>query len=217
MKNIIAGKIIVKLVMDRSLFFSTPYMNTSQLISNTTITNDNLFHTPRNPKPRMPRTALVFFDLWPFYRRSDEELTVDTYSCLANTNTSALLLLSFDTFCNLTFFDLWPLIRRSDKEVTVDTFASSSKTTTLTLLLLSFDTFCNLTFFDLWPLIRRSDKEVTVDTFASSSKTTTLTLLLLSFDTFCNLTFLWPMTPLTIGRMKRSLLTLTHVCQIATH
>ena len=34
-------------------------MNTSQLISNTTIPNDNLFHTPRNPKPRMPRTALV--------------------------------------------------------------------------------------------------------------------------------------------------------------
>ena len=30
-------------------------MNTSQLISNTTIPNDNLFHTPRNPKPRMPR------------------------------------------------------------------------------------------------------------------------------------------------------------------
>ena len=35
-------------------------MNTSQLIFNTTIPNDNLFDTPRNPKPRMPRTALVF-------------------------------------------------------------------------------------------------------------------------------------------------------------
>ena len=40
-------------------FFLTAYINTSQLISNTTIPNDNMFHTPRNPKPRKPRTALV--------------------------------------------------------------------------------------------------------------------------------------------------------------
>ena len=42
-------------------FFLTAYINTSQLISNTTIPNDNMFHTPRNPKPRKPRTALVFY------------------------------------------------------------------------------------------------------------------------------------------------------------
>ena len=41
-------------------FFLTAYINTSQLISNTTIPNDNMFHTPRNPKPRKPRTALVW-------------------------------------------------------------------------------------------------------------------------------------------------------------
>ena len=140
-----------------------------------------------------------------------------TLASSSKTYTLILSLLSFDTFCNLIFFDLWPFYRRSDEELTVDTYACLSNTNTSALLLLSFDTFCNLTFFDLWPLIRRSDKEVTVDTFASSSKTTTLTLLLLSFDTFCNLTFLWPMTPLTIGRTKRSLWTLTHVCPIATH
>ena len=39
-------------------------MNTSQLISNTTNPNDNLFHTPRNPKPWMPRTALVPTRFW---------------------------------------------------------------------------------------------------------------------------------------------------------
>ena len=141
----------------------------------------------------------LFFDLWLFNRWSDKEVTVDTYACLPNTNTLTLLLLSFDTFCNLTFFDLWPLIRRSDKEVTVNTFASSSKTNTLTLSLLSFETFCNLTFlwpfFDLWLLNRRSQEEVTVDTYACLPNTNTLTLLLLSFDTFCNLTFLWPLTP----------------------
>ena len=141
----------------------------------------------------------LFFDLWPFNRWSDKEVTVDTYACLPNTNTLTLLLLSFDTFCNLTFFEIWPLIRRSDKEVTVNTFASSSKTNTLTLSLLSFETFCNLTFlwpfFDLWLLNRRSEEEVTVDTYACLPNTNTLTLLLLSFDTFCNLTFLWPLTP----------------------
>ena len=41
-------------------------MNTSQLISNTTIPNHNLFHTLRNPKPRMPRTALVIWDIGVF-------------------------------------------------------------------------------------------------------------------------------------------------------
>ena len=40
-------------------FFLTAYINTSQLISNTTIPNDNMFHTPLNLKPRKPRTALV--------------------------------------------------------------------------------------------------------------------------------------------------------------
>ena len=40
-------------------FFLTAYINTSQLISNTTIPNDNMFHTLRNPKLRKPRTALV--------------------------------------------------------------------------------------------------------------------------------------------------------------
>ena len=48
-----------------------------------------------------------FFDLWPLNRRSDKEVTVDTYACLPNTDTLTLLLLSFDTFCNLTF--LWHL------------------------------------------------------------------------------------------------------------
>ena len=91
-----------------------------------------------------------FFDLWPLNCRTDKEITVDTFASLSKTNTLTLLLLSFDTFCNLTFFDLWLLNCRSDKEVTVGTFASLSKTNTLTLLLLSFDTFCNLTF--LWPL-----------------------------------------------------------------
>ena len=46
------------------LFFLTAYINTSQLISNTTIPNENMFHSPRKPKPRKPRTALVlFFDV----------------------------------------------------------------------------------------------------------------------------------------------------------
>ena len=47
-------------------------MNTSQLISNTTIPNDNLFHTLRNLKPRMPRTALV----------SETKFTYDVPICL---------------------------------------------------------------------------------------------------------------------------------------
>ena len=91
-----------------------------------------------------------FFDLWPFNRRSDEEVTVDTYGFLPTPTDLPFY------FCHLTHFAIWPfltfwlLIRRSEKEVTVDTFASSSKTNTLTLLFLSFDTFCNLTF--LWPL-----------------------------------------------------------------
>ena len=48
-----------------------------------------------------------FFDLWPLNCRSDKEVTVDTFASLSKTNTLTLLLLSFDTFCNLTF--LWPL------------------------------------------------------------------------------------------------------------
>ena len=56
-----------------------------------------------------------FFDLWPLNRRLDEEVTVDTYACLPNTNTLTLLLSSFEVVCNLTsFFDpcdpKWPLI-----------------------------------------------------------------------------------------------------------
>ena len=55
-----------------------------------------------------------FSDLWPLNRRSDEEVTVDTYACLPNTNTLTLLLLSFEIVCNLNSFltpvtpnDLW--------------------------------------------------------------------------------------------------------------
>ena len=50
-----------------------------------------------------------FFDLWPFNHRSDEEVNVDTYACLTNTNTLTNLLLSFDTFCDLTFLTFDPL------------------------------------------------------------------------------------------------------------
>ena len=48
-----------------------------------------------------------FFDLWPLNCRSDKEVTVDTFASSSKTNILTLLLLSFDTFCNLTF--LWPL------------------------------------------------------------------------------------------------------------
>ena len=119
------------------------------------------------------------FDLWPLICRLDKEVTVDTYACLPNTNTLTLLLLSFDTFCNLTL--LWPFNRRSDGEVTVDTYACLPNTKTLTLFViwpfLTFDPlsvgqtkrspwtllhlpprlthwpfhFCHLTLFVIWP------------------------------------------------------------------
>ena len=44
------AELIDLLVLDRSLFLKTPYISTSQPISYTTIPNDTLFHTPRNPK-----------------------------------------------------------------------------------------------------------------------------------------------------------------------
>ena len=43
-----------------------------------------------------------FFDLWPFNRRSDEEITVDTYTYL-----TLLLLKHFS--CKWPFWSLWPL------------------------------------------------------------------------------------------------------------
>ena len=87
-----------------------------------------------------------FFDLWSFNHRSDEEVTVDTYVCLPNTNALTLLLLSFGTFFNLPCFNLWPFILRSDKEVTVDTYACLPNTNTLTLI-------CHLTRFVIWPFL----------------------------------------------------------------
>ena len=93
-----------------------------------------------------------FSDLWPLIRRSDKEVTMDTFA--SSSNRPRLTHWPF-YFCHLThfviwpFFDLWPLNRRSDEEVTVDIYAclpNTNTTNTLTLLLLSFDTFFYLTF-----------------------------------------------------------------------
>ena len=100
----------------------------------------------------------TFFDLWPLNRRSDKEVTVDTFACLPKVNMLTPLVLPFNVVWNLTLFDLWPLNRRSDKEVTVKTFACLSKGNMLAPLILPFDVFLK---FDLciwlcdpkWPWI----------------------------------------------------------------
>ena len=50
---------------------------------------------------------LTFFDLWPHNRRSDEEVSMDTFACLTKANMLAPLVLPFGVVWNLTF--LWPL------------------------------------------------------------------------------------------------------------
>ena len=91
----------------------------------------------------------TFVFLWPLNRRSDKEVTVDTFVYLPKANMLTPLVLPFNVVWNLTFFDLWPLNRRSDEEVTVKTFACLFKGNMLAPLVLPFDVW-NLTFvFDL--------------------------------------------------------------------
>ena len=92
----------------------------------------------------------TFFDLWPLNRRSDKEVTVDSFACFPKAYMLTSLVLPFDVVWNLTFFDRWPLNRRSGDEVTVDAFASWPKAYMLAPLVLPFDVVWNLTFiFDL--------------------------------------------------------------------
>ena len=102
---------------------------------------------------------LTFFDLWPLFRRSDEEITVAFYLSLTKINTLTLLLLSFHVVCDLTFFDLWPLNHRPGEEVNVDTFWCLTPTNALAVLVLPSKIVQNLTpFFDLsdlkWPQVK---------------------------------------------------------------
>ena len=129
-----------------------------------------------------------FFDLWPLISRSDKEVTVDSFASSSMTNTLTLLLLSFDTFCNLTFFTFDPLSVGRTKRSPWTLSHLRPRLTHWPVYFCHLKHFVIWPFFDLWPLNRRSDKEVTVDTYACLPNTNTLTLLLLSFQVVCNLT-----------------------------
>ena len=76
-----------------------------------------------------------FFDLWPFIRRSEKEVTMDTFASWSKTTHWPFYFCHLTHFVTWPFFDLWPFNRRSDKEVTVDTYACFLNTNTLSLLL----------------------------------------------------------------------------------
>ena len=57
-----------------------------------------------------PCRCLFFFDLWPRNRRSDEEVTMETFACLPKDYMLTPLVWQFDVVWNLTFmmWHIWP-------------------------------------------------------------------------------------------------------------
>ena len=87
-----------------------------------------------------------FFDLWPLIRRSDKEVTVDTFAFLTKTNTFTLFLLSFDTFCNLTFLLIFDPLTVGRMKRSPWTLMHVCPTPTHW-----HNYFCHLTHFVIWP------------------------------------------------------------------